>query len=402
MKSFRLPPITLAVVASVLTACGGSSDDNGDSGSGPAGPSSTAQWGTATPLGVETTSAVSPQVAMDSSGQAIAVWQQHDGDRNSIRANHYDAASDQWGVAEVMETVALEAFTPKVAMAPGGNAVVVWLHYDGTQYQVWVKRYDAAAAEWSDAQLISTAMPTSALAGRADIDDSGNVVVVWYQDNGGRYGIWAAHYSPASGWASPVRIDIDTGVAIYPRVAMDDSGNAVVVWYQEDGTRNNVWANRYDRASDWGGATLIESTSMDAAAPQIAMSTNGDGMAIWYGWDGARYILWANRVDGATKQWDSAQIIEADSAGAAIDAQVAMGDDGSAIAAWQTHDGTRRTLWTTRYDTKSGWGGSGTVGTVDAGFAERPQLTVDTSGTVMAVWAYSDGTRNRVWANQLN
>ena len=389
----------LAGFALLTAACGGG---GGDGGSAPKAAITAVPWSAAQAVGAETIFAMSPQVAMDTSGNAIAVWQQHDDDRNSIRANRYDAASGTWGTAEVFEAFAIEAAAPKVTIAPNGNAVVIWLHHDGTRYQMWVKRYDAATAEWSDAQVVDTGSSTSSLGARADIDDGGNVVVVWYQQDGARYSIRAARYSPASGWRASVPIDDGSGVAIYPHVAFDGNGNITVVWYQEDGTRNNIWVNRYNGVTGWVGATMIESTSMDAVAPQVAMSANGDGMAIWYGWDGDHYVLWSGRFDGATNQWDEAEVIEAANAGAAIDAQLSMADDGSALATWQTNDGSRRTIWTKHYSATSGWGESNALAAVDAQFAERPQLSVSRNGTLMAVWAQSDGTWNRVWANQLN
>ena len=38
----------------------------------------------------------------------------------------------------------------------------------------------------------------------------------------------------------------DAGDARGPRVALDPNGNAVAVWTQSDGTRDNIWANRFD------------------------------------------------------------------------------------------------------------------------------------------------------------
>lgn len=38
----------------------------------------------------------------------------------------------------------------------------------------------------------------------------------------------------------------DTGDAQFPQIAMDSSGNALAVWHQSDGTRFNIWANRFD------------------------------------------------------------------------------------------------------------------------------------------------------------
>ena len=58
---------------------------------------------------------------------------------------------------------------------------------------------------------------------------------------------------------------------------MDGSGNAVAVWQQSDGTRDNIWANRYTPSGGWGTATLIESNNAgDARYPQVAMDVSGN------------------------------------------------------------------------------------------------------------------------------
>ena len=46
-------------------------------------------------------------------------------------------------------------------------------------------------------------------------------------------------------WGSATLIETDTGDAQYPQVALDTVGNGLAVWQQSDGTRNNIWANRY-------------------------------------------------------------------------------------------------------------------------------------------------------------
>jgi len=48
---------------------------------------------------------------------------------------------------------------------------------------------------------------------------------------------------------------------------MDSTGNAIAVWGQSDGTRNNVWANRYVAGSGWGTAVLLENDNAGDASP---------------------------------------------------------------------------------------------------------------------------------------
>ena len=133
-----------------------------------------------------------------------------------------------------------------------------------------------------------------------------------------------------------------------PQIAIDSNGNALAVWYQYDGTRNNIWANRFD-GSSWGSATLIETDNAGHAYfPQIAIDDNGNALAVWQQFDGTRYNIWANRFDGSS--WGSATLIETDNAGSATIPQIAIDDNGNALAVWSQYDGTRYNIWANRFE----------------------------------------------------
>jgi hypothetical protein len=90
----------------------------------------------------------------------------------------------------------------------------------------------------------------------------------------------------------------DAGSAIAPQIALDAAGNALAVWTQSDGTRDNIWSNRYTVGSGWGTAELIETDDAgDATAPQIALDTAGNALAVWYLFDGIQNHLWSNRFE---------------------------------------------------------------------------------------------------------
>lgn len=53
--------------------------------------------------------------------------------------------------------------------------------------------------------------------------------------------------SPAKAWGTAQLIETDNaGNATLPQIAVDGSGNAIAVWRQHDGTRDNIWANRFE------------------------------------------------------------------------------------------------------------------------------------------------------------
>ena len=108
-----------------------------------------------------------------------------------------------------------------------GNAVAVWLQFYGFgRFQVWANRYNAALGAWGIPQAIQEGEADS-LAPQAALDASGNAMVVWYQDNGAyTYTIMANHYRARLGnWSGPQVIQAGVDDAAYPQVARDASGN---------------------------------------------------------------------------------------------------------------------------------------------------------------------------------
>ena len=117
--------------------------------------------------------------------------------------------------------------------------------------------------------------------------------------------------------------------------SFDNSGNATAVWSQSDGTRVNVWANRYVPGTGWETPTLIESENgPDAHSVHLAVDPSGDVTAVWATWD-----VWSNRyVPG--RGWGTATIIGPEGDGSPY---VATDASGNAIAVWNQSDGRAAT-----------------------------------------------------------
>ena len=357
-------------------------------------------WGTATLIENDNIgSAFYPKVAIDDSGNAIAVWYQEDGMRTNIWANRY-VVGFGWGTATLIETDDFGfALYPEVAVDGSGNAIVVWHQDDGSRYNIWANHF-VIGLGWSTATLIETDNAGNALQPEVAIDSSGNAIAVWYQDDGTRYNILANRYVVGTGWGIATLIETDnTGEAYYPQVAFDASGNAIAVWHQDDGTRYNVWANRYVVGTGWGTPTLIETENTDAYPPQIAVCSSGTATAVWYQDDGTHLSIWANRYIIGTG-WNTASLIETDDAGDARYPEVAVDDNGNAIAVWRQDDGTLLNIWVNHYIEGTGWGTATLLETENAGSAYYPKVVVDGNGNAIAVWYQDDGMRTNIWANR--
>ena len=93
---------------------------------------------------------------------------------------------------------------------------------------------------------------------------------------GGGGGGSAATLPPNKAFGTAALIETDNaGDASSPQVAIDTNGNALAVWRQSDGTRYNIWANRYTAGTGWGSkASPALSVSMSAAVPKALLGSD--------------------------------------------------------------------------------------------------------------------------------
>ncbi len=314
-----------------------------------------AGWETATLLETDTGSAILPDVAVDASGDALAVWSQFDGAFYSILATRYVVGTG-WGTPTLIETHIMDAFYPYVAMDSLGNATVGWVQSADesslTANSIWVNRY-VVGTGWGIATQLDTNNTSGGSVGfhRIAMDDTGNAVVVWQQYDAGLtiYNIYASHYIMGTGWSTAIVIETSSSTAFRPAVDMDGAGNAIAVWYQVvDGTSHSVWANRYVEGIGWSTPTLLREGRGVASFPDIAFAPDGNAVAVWSQRDASgNHSIYANRY-ARDVGWNGVTLLESNS-GTALQPDVEADSSGNAIAVWQQSDGTQYNIWANRF-----------------------------------------------------
>ena len=355
-------------------------------------------WGT--PVLVETDdlgNATNPDVAIDTNGNGMAVWRQYDGFVQRIWASRY--VSGVWTTPEKIENIANGfARNARVAFDANGNAIAVWGHFNVVD-SVWTNRYTAGSG-WGTPELLEQDDTGNALEPRIAIDSNGNAMAIWEQSTGAQADIWSNRYSSGS-WGTAVLVESnDSGDAESAQIAFDTSGDAIAVWEHRDATNlASIWSNRYTGGS-WGSPELLESNGGQAFNPQLAIDASGNALAVWYQHDGIRNNIWSNRYT-AGSAWGTAALIENDNSDTTSpNPQISMDANGNALAVWHISDGTRHNIWSNRYTAGSGWGTAEMIETDNAGNAYSPQVTIDGNRNGIAVWYQSDGTQDDIWSNR--
>lgn len=429
---------------------GGAAGEGGASGAGGAageggvgGVVPTRSWGTAVIIDTTDEDSAGPDVAADPSGGAVAVWFQREGSVQRIRANWY-VPGQGWQTADVISPAGANSVVPKVGVDSSGNAIAVWRQHHPTMILIgpWANRYTPGMG-WETAEAIGAVGATIAdLVVAVAVEPDGDAMSVWHQRDGDRADVWANRYASGTSWGTAGLVETENGgTARNPDVAMDANGNAIAVWFQNDGVDNfpatnrypsggnwgtaqrlddfgtdprvasdaagnaiAVWsgglANRYTSGDGWGTPEDLRAVSEAGSATNVAMSPDGQAIAVWRQLDGSRTDLWANRyVPG--NGWSTAELIETDDAGGVAWPDVALDPSGNAVAVWEQSDGTRLNIWANQYVADQGWAAAELIETEDLGDARHPRVAVDPDGNAIAVWYQNDGTRLNVWANRL-
>jgi hypothetical protein len=350
---------------------------------------------------VNTTTAgdqVTGRVAMDADGNFVVAWRGDDGSGFGVFAQRFDVAGVPQGPEFRVNTTtqnSQEGYS--VAMDADGDFVVVWqsLGQDGGSWGTYGQRYNAAGQPLGSEFLVNTVTDGSQLAASVAMDASGDFVVVWQQGGGGEGGIFAQRYNSA-GERVGDEFPVNTTTAANQnraRVAMNDAGDFVIAWQSQDAESYGIYARRYNAAGvpqgDQFRVNTLETGSQDEVS--IASDAAGDFIVAWHsqGQDGDGLGIYARRY-GATGLPQGAEFaVNMITAGSQADPRVAMDSAGGFVVTWHSEgqDGNGSGVLARRYDAAgAAMDSEFQVNTFAVGHQLTPDVAVDADGDFVVTW----------------
>ncbi|MEJ7592856.1 MAG: DUF4347 domain-containing protein [Planctomycetaceae bacterium] len=228
----------------------------------------------------------SPVVAMASDGRFLIVWEgKGPGDGSDIFGRWYTANGTP-SSSEVLinTTTSGEQNDPSVAMAPDGKAVIVWSDETG----VWAQRFDATGAATGSGIQVEFSLN----AGHADVEMAadGSFVVAYRMTfldadvNFRRYGADGSLLTPFAQIANTT----STGTQTAPSIAMDDTGNFLIVW-EGNGTLDSdgVFRRLYAASGNPLKSSEFRINGTTAGTQSMASAAMLNGTNFVVAWSGA-------------------------------------------------------------------------------------------------------------------
>ncbi|MEZ5729495.1 MAG: DUF4347 domain-containing protein [Burkholderiaceae bacterium] len=254
---------------------------------------------------------------------------------------------------------------------------------------------DAVGSEYQVNTYTTSAQDNPAIA----LDGSGNQVVVWASNgqDGSAYGVYAQRFA-ADGSALGSEFAVNTTTAdtqLSPRVVSDAAGNFVVVWQSnaQDGSSYGTIARRFDASgTPLSGEFLVNQTTFASQQfPDIAMNGNGAFVVAWSDQllDGDGYGVYARRYAPDGTPLGDEFLVNTYTTNNQYQPRVDMNASGAFVIAWHSmlQDGGDLGVYAQRYDMFGNAAGTEfRVNTTTANPQARPNVALADDGTFVIAW----------------
>lgn len=186
-------------------------------------------------------------------------------------------------------------------------------------------------------------------------------------------------------------LSIDGGASGNPvglRVARSANGDGFAVWQADDGTRRNLWANRYRAATAaWGSPMPIEASSTDIDDFDLTADASGNAVVVWHERPDPQVccgIVMSARFDAGALAWAAPMSLSIDG----IQPRVASDATGAVLAVYVAVGG--HLVRGRFFDPASGtWQAEAAIeqNQTGTGFSFGPAALLDGSGNALAAWS---------------
>ncbi len=267
--------------------------------------------------------------------------------------------------------------------------------------------FKTADGDWGEAVMIESHVRNADNVALS-VDAKGNAVAIWEQErtvdaaiDSFRGNISANRFQfSTQEWGEAKFIESGVFNAEDPQVALDSNGKGIAVWTQREGpsSRLDIWRNHFDGRT-WGNPELVEHNKTgDASSPKIDIDGQGNAILVWSEFfedpiaSTIRPNIWMSRFNIDRDEWIEPERIQGQEA---YEPQIGFDDAGNAIAVWLQRDEMGLHIWSKGFSQSAGWGNAELIAMDESGGCEAPQISVGATGDAAAIWLQ----RGHIWAN---
>ena len=367
-----------------------------------------ADWSPPTELSLRLST--QPQIAVDTLGNATAIWRSVDEANYVIQATT-KPANGAWPSplnVSILSLIEEDGFDPQIVIDAFGNATAIWSG-DDRENMIIKSSTKPFGGNWTPpSQVASLSLPaSSACDPQIAVDPAGNLTAVWQRFNGENTIVQASTKLFGGSWTSPflvTNLSQPGENGDNSQVVVDAAGNATAIWTITEGTNGIIQASTKPFGGNWEPPINLSLSGEDVFQPQIVVDLAGNATAVWVRTNGNsdRIIQASTKPFGGSWLLPSLVVNLSLPGEDALDPQIGVDSKGNITVVWTSSSNGNMSIIQA---SEKPFGGNWTLPFNIANLslpgeeANRPQLTVDSVGNVTAVWERSNGTDSIIQAS---
>ena len=225
-----------------------------------------------------------PKIALNENGSGFVLYAEETPEVYKLYVRRHQA--DKWGSPELL-SVFTDFFSEMrwdIVVDYGGNAMVIWGQRDKRGVMHTLSRIYSLGSGWGEAKQIDNSQ-LDCYDQFLTCDINGKFYAAWTQQNETSNDVFTCQYLPDSGWQQPQMIGTG-GTARLPQIATDRNGNLIAVWQKyfaisTDPEAAQLFVNRYTSSSGWGTQKPLMNVFGSAVNAEVAIDPTGNALVIW-------------------------------------------------------------------------------------------------------------------------
>jgi len=317
-----------------------------------------------------------------------------------------DPPPENQRLPELINVPGAPAMPPALAVNESGHAIAAWRQGGA----LFANRYSPENG-WQGVEDLSQNGSSEPI-GEVEvaINNAGDIFVVWINSDSREFTttISSLRYTQDNGWEEMVMIDDSLGFSLQARLAVDQLGNALVIWTfaGNDDDEPGIYVRRYKaETSQWDNKLPLAvypeeifntpTIDMNASGVAFAAWTVGNNTIVSTSFDplhSPQQTGWSNTTDiGIGEQSIVANY-----------SQIAVNNAGEAIVAWvqSTSQNSAGDIYATYYSNNT-WADARAIESLAEGEARFPRVAINNQHAIV-IWTEFDGDTYSVYANILD
>jgi PKD domain len=256
-------------------------------------------WQPSAPTQAPQAGTASTDVVLDADGRAVAVWAATSGSGWRVQSSSRNPDGIWTKVTALSGLDATGSIAPQLALEETGDVLAVWSRTIGVKTVIEAATQSSAKRSWS-AAAEPFPVAEDALAPSVVVNRRGDGVIVWTSANQMGLSVLASYRRAGKPWGRPQPVSGTASGSLSPRVAVNARGDALAVWTQSTGSFSRVHASSFSAAgSTWSAARVLSKAGADALTPQVMLDDGGDGAAAWARYNGQSFVIQGDGYDGS-------------------------------------------------------------------------------------------------------